>query len=104
MKRVYIITDLHDGPPNARPQVADPYTALASALGRMAAVAIVAVPILATMALLVGILLGWPLAALAVVAILALPVLVNLVDLLGSRLGWPSLSWVSVQIRRKGES
>jgi len=87
LKGVYVITDMPK-----------PHTSMWEALRPTAALALVAVPVLSTTALIAGVLLGWPLPLLLLAAAGALPILVNLVDLIGSRAGWPPLSWTAAQI------
>ncbi len=83
---VYVITDA-EPPRNHTP---NPLDALAPTL--------VAVPFLATTALVVGLLAGWPLPLLVIAAIGSLPIAANAVDLMGAHLGWPPLSWTAAKI------
>ncbi|MGV9596088.1 hypothetical protein ACWDR1_05390 [Streptosporangium sandarakinum] len=95
---VYVVTDAAR-PAGERPD--DPYAALWAVLRPLLALALVVVPVLATTALLAGLLLGWPPGALASAAFLALPILINLTDLFGARLGWPPLAWTAARIAEK---
>lgn len=95
---VYVVTDLGAPAEPGQAQPVNPYAALWGALQPLIALGLVVVPVLASTALLIGLLLGWSPPVLAVAAVLGLPVLIGLTDLLGARLGWPPLAWTAARI------
>lgn len=89
-RTVYVITD-------AQGQRDQTREALAGLLTPTVLTGLVAVPLWAVAALLVGLPLGWHPVILIGAAVIASPVLIHATDLLAARLGLPPLRWIADQ-------